>query len=146
MGSDMTDVIDRDYVLCECDLEALKGLIDTLEEQYEPRLIQKPTPCLTMLRAEDSIEGQEFYLGEAMTSECEVAVGDETGYGVCVGEEPERAYCLAVVDAVIAHEKGMPEKIEQFLADHDEKLAHAERVEFAQVMRTQVDFKLFDEE
>ena len=146
MKEGMAGALDHDFILCECDLDALKGLVDHLEEKYSPTLIKAPAPCLTMLRAEDSIEGQEFYLGEAMTTECEVSVGQEIGYGVCVGEEPERAYCLAVVDAVIALERGTPDCIDQFLQDHGAQLKQAERVEFAQVMRTQVDFKLFDEE
>lgn len=142
----MAEVIDRDYVLCECDLEALKVLVEDLEVQYDPRLVKAPATCLTMLRAEDSIEGQEFYLGEAMTTECEVAIENETGYGVCVGEEPERAYCLAVVDAVIALKKEIPEDIDAFLVAHHAQLHQAEQIEFSQVLRTQVDFKLFDEE
>jgi alpha-D-ribose 1-methylphosphonate 5-triphosphate synthase subunit PhnG len=140
------DEIDRDYVLVECDLEKLKELVETLENKYPVRLVKEPSTCLTMIRAEDSIEKQEFFLGEAITTECEVALNGTMGYGICLGEEPERAYCLAVADAVIEAEKKIPSEIESFLIEEHRELKLAEKVEFNHVMRTQVDFKLFDEQ
>jgi alpha-D-ribose 1-methylphosphonate 5-triphosphate synthase subunit PhnG len=140
------DEIDRDYVLVECDLEKLKKLVETLESMYDVRIIKEPSICLTMIRAEDSIENQEFYLGEAITTECEVGINGAMGYGICLGEEPERAYCLAVVDAIMESGKAIPPEIEIFLAEAHHELKLAEQIEFNHVMRTQVDFKLFDEE
>jgi alpha-D-ribose 1-methylphosphonate 5-triphosphate synthase subunit PhnG len=117
-----------------------------LEADHSPEIVKEPAVCLTMVRAEDSIEAQPFYLGEAVTTECEVSVGGRIGYGVCLGEQPERAYCLAVADAVIAASGGIPESIGSFLETTFVRLKEAEQAEFSQIMRTQVDFKLFDEE
>ena len=136
---------DRDYALCECALEPLKTLVEHLEQGREVQLVKPPAPCLTMIRAADSIEGQEFYLGEALATECEVAVDGHAGYGICLGEEPERAYCLAVIDALYAA-GGPPEAVAAFVADQVTTLRREEQVEFNQIMHTQVDFKLFDEE
>jgi hypothetical protein len=47
-----------------------------------------------MIPAEDSLEAQKFYLGEALTTECEVAVDGHAGFGLCLGEEPVRCYCI----------------------------------------------------
>lgn len=138
--------IDRDYVLCECDLDSLKQLITELEARHEPEIVKPPAVCLTMVRAEDSIEQQPFYLGEALTTECEVSVDGRIGYGVCLGEEPERAYCLAVADAVIASSDGVPQPISAFLESNHAALKAADQAEFSQILRTQVDFRLFDEE
>lgn len=137
--------IDRDYVLVECELERLTALVDTLEAEHEVTMIKEPSTCLTMVPAEDSIENQAFYLGEALTTECEVEVEGHIGYGVCLGEEPERAYALAVVDALVT-EHLVPEAIETFLVEQHRKLEEGERIEAAHVRRTKVDFKLFDEE
>jgi len=101
--------------------------------------------CLTMIRAEDSLEKQEFYLGEALTTECEVAVDGAPGYGVCLGEEPVRGYCLAVVDALLESGTPAPE-IERFLATHREEVAGREQREFNLILRSQVDFKLMEQE
>jgi phosphonate C-P lyase system protein PhnG len=137
--------IDRDYALCECALEPLAKLVEQLERSCDIQLVKIPTPCLVMIRAADSIEGQEFYLGEALASECEVSVDESTGYGICLGEEPERAYALAIIDALYAADT-VPRTVEQFVATQCALLRHHEQVEFNQIMRSQVDFKLFDEE
>jgi alpha-D-ribose 1-methylphosphonate 5-triphosphate synthase subunit PhnG len=138
--------IDRDRVLCECDLKRLRAAVEQLEESHVVRMVREPSICLTMIRAEDSVEGQEFFLGEAVTTECEVEVNGHSGYGLCLGEEPERAYCLAVADALIEAPQGPPAALDDFIAAAHQDLERAERVEFGQVMRSKVDFKLFEEE
>ena len=137
--------IDRDQVLCECALEPLAKLVEQLENSCDIQLVKSPTPCLVMIRATYSIEGQEFYLGEALASECEVSVDESAGYGICLGEEPERAYALAVIDALYAAGT-VPRTVEQFVTTQCQLQSHQEQIEFNQIMRSQVDFKLFDEE
>ena len=58
---------DHDTVLCESDLNALRLLVETLEPRYDITVLKSPGVCLTLIRAEDSLERQEFYLGEALT-------------------------------------------------------------------------------
>lgn len=135
---------DNDYVLCECELEPLASLVEKLEQSHVVKILKEPAVCLTMIRTEDSLEKQEFYLGEALTTECEVAVDGAPGYGVCLGEEPLRCYSIAVVDALLNHE-GDP-KIAQFLDEHRARIADREQREFNLTLRTQVDFKLMEEE
>src|SRR5262245_48104125 len=131
---------DNDYVLCECDLEPLTALVTQLEKQHSVTLIREPSVCLTMIRTEDSLEKQEFYLGEALTTECEVAVDGAPGYGLCLGDEPVRGYCIAVLDALL--ERGdAPNEIGRFLDQHRETIANREEREFNLTLRTQVDFK-----
>ncbi|MFW5883466.1 MAG: phosphonate C-P lyase system protein PhnG, partial [Verrucomicrobiota bacterium] len=64
---------DPDYILCQCELEILKAEVERLEARHPVKVTREPFVCLTMVRAEDSLEHQEFYLGEALTTECEVA-------------------------------------------------------------------------
>ena len=137
---------DNDYVLCECELEPLQDLVAGLEKRCSVTMIKQPSVCLTMVRAEDSLEKQEFYLGEALTTECEVSVDGLPGYGVCLGEEPVRSYCLAVVDALIhTGNGGMPE-IKDFVEKHRKVIADRETEEYNLVLRTQVDFKFMEQE
>jgi alpha-D-ribose 1-methylphosphonate 5-triphosphate synthase subunit PhnG len=134
---------DRDVILCECPLEPLKTFVETqLSPRYAVQLVKAPAICLTMVRAEDSVEHQPFYLGEVLTTECEVAINGTAGYGLCVGDEPERAYCLAVVDSLIRQQAPALPEIDHFLAVQAEALRQAEREEFNHIMRTRVDFKL----
>jgi alpha-D-ribose 1-methylphosphonate 5-triphosphate synthase subunit PhnG len=136
---------DNDYVLCECDLEPLRDLVALLEETYPVSIVKEPSVCLTMIRAEDSLDKQEFYLGEALTTECEVVVGDHVGHGVCLGDEPVRGYCLAFVDALVQSPDGARE-VAPFIDAQRSIIAARETEEFNLVMRTKVDFKLMEEE
>lgn len=138
-------VPDDDYVLAECDLDALRALVVDLETRHEVQVIKPPAMCLTMLRAEDSLEHQEFFLGEALTTECEVQVNGHGGYGVCLGDEPQRGYCLAVVDA-LRHGGAAESAVDAFLSQHRAVLVDRRSEEFTLVSRTLVDFKLMDQE
>ena len=135
---------DNDYILCECDLEPLAGLVTELETAHSVTIVNEPSVCLTMIRTQDSLEKQEFYLGEALTTECEVSVDGEPGYGLCLGEEPQRSYSIAVVDALL-HKGGDP-VVSSFLDHHRGVIALRETKEFNLTLRTQVDFKLMEEE
>jgi phosphonate C-P lyase system protein PhnG len=138
---------DTDYVLCECALESLQALVSGLEQRHHISIIKEPSVCLTMIRAEDSLEKQEFYLGEALTTECEVEVDGSPGYGICLGEEPVRGYCIAVVDAL--RHSGAPGavlEIEEFIGRHGHILSENRLREFNLTLRSQVDFKLMEQE
>ena len=134
-----------DYILCECDLPALTAFTEPLAAHYPVRLVKAPAICLTMIRAEDSVEKQEFYLGEALTTDCEVAIGATVGYGICLGDEPQRAWCMAVLDAVMALSDEQLPQIHAFLEEQAMLIREREETEFAHIMRTKVDFKLMEQ-
>ena len=136
---------DADYTLCECDLDALKTQVEHFEARMAVRVTKEPAVCLTMLRAEDSLEHQEFYLGEALTTECEVEIDGVTGYGLCLGEEPVRGYCIAVFDALLHGQAEADAEAAAFISEHAERIATKERQEFARTLSTRVDFKLMEE-
>lgn len=141
---------DNDYVLGECDLEPLAGLVAELEKDHAVTVAKEPSICLTMVRTEDSLEKQEFFLGEALTTECEVTVDGVPGFGLCLGEEPVRCYSIAVLDALLhsdaaSHQSGLS-MVASFLDHHRGLIADREQQEFNLTLRTQVDFKLMEEE
>jgi phosphonate C-P lyase system protein PhnG len=135
---------DDDYVLAEWELDPLANLVRDLERDHGVALIKEPSVCLTMIRTEDSPEKQRFFLGEALTTECEVSVDGTPGYGLCLGEEPLRCYSIAVVDALLY--RGASPKIGSFLEHHRHLITEREQREFNLTLRTQVDFKLMEEE
>ena len=134
-----------DYTLCECDLEPLQRLISELERSFAVAVRRSPSVCLTMIPAEDSLEQQKFYLGEALTTECEVVVDGLPGFGLCLGDEPVRAYCLAVVDALLHSGRPVPDAVQEFLRTQGEIVARRDQDEFDLILQSQVDFKLMEE-
>jgi phosphonate C-P lyase system protein PhnG len=139
-------VRDNDYVLGECDLDALRSLVLDLEARHDIAIVKEPTVCLTMIRAEDSLDRQEFYLGEALTTDCEVTVDRQAGYGLCLGDEPVRGYCLAVLDALLHGGAPADPAVGRFIERQRELIATREAEEFNLILRTHVDFKLMEEE
>jgi len=137
---------DEDFVLIECELEPLKAYVERLESEREIAVIKEPSICLTLLKAEDSLEKQPFYLGEALVTECEVAVDGNPGYGLCLGEEPTRSYCLAALDAILRGRLDGVEEVEAFIQAQREPLRRRDREAFARSLRTQVDFKLMEQD
>jgi len=137
---------DNDYVLCECDLDRLQQLVIGLERRHSIVTVKPPSVCLSMIRAEDSLEKQEFYLGEALTTDCEVSIDGSPGYGVCLGEEPVRGYCLAVIDALLYRENACESEIADFIETERKILVARETEEFNLILRTQVDFKFMEQE
>ncbi len=139
-------IFDDDLVLCECDLEPLKSFVEDLEKQHSVEIIQEPGICLTMIKAEDSLEHQQFFLGEALTTECEVSVDGTAGVGLCLGEEPVRGYCIAVIDGVNRLKGETPENVSEFIQSQRVVLEEREAKEQALVKKTRVDFKLMEQD
>jgi alpha-D-ribose 1-methylphosphonate 5-triphosphate synthase subunit PhnG len=133
-----------DQVLSHCCLESLTGMVEKLQARYSLEVIKQPSVCLVMLRAEDSVEGQEFYLGEALATDCEVSHNGSIGYGICLGDEPARSYCIAAIDALFvsgAHDS----ELESFLSMQQSKLEAREAEENTLIQRTRVDFKMMEQ-
>ena len=134
---------DRDYILCESPITPLRELVESLEGEHNISIVRQPSVCLTMLRTADSLEKQEFFLGETLVTDCEVTVDGRPGYGLCMGDQPQRCYCMAVVDALADRSIGA---VEQFLRTEGAAIVEREEREFNLVMRTQVNFKLMEQE
>lgn len=135
-----------DYTLCECELEPLQQFVTQLEQQHSVQMRRSPSICLTMIPAEDSLEQQKFFLGEALTTECEVSVDGHSGFGLCLGDEPVRAYCIAVIDALLHGGGRATAALESFLREQGDAVAKRDKDEFDLILQTQVDFKLMEEE
>jgi phosphonate C-P lyase system protein PhnG len=135
-----------DYILCECALEPLENFVRGLEAECDVTIVRQPAICMTMVRAEDSVEGQPFYLGEALTTECEVLVNGAVGYGLCLGDEPLRCYCIAFVDALLLLADRHLPRVEAFLGEQEIVIAERQRMEYNLIQQTKVDFKLMEQD
>lgn len=136
----------NDYILCECTLDALEAFVRELESRHTVQIIRQPAVCMTMVRAEDSVEAQPFYLGEVLVTDCEVQVDGQAGYGLCMGDEPVRCYCMAVIDALLLSEGSHSSRVRAFLEAQAALIADRQRLEYNLIQRTKVDFKLMEQD
>jgi phosphonate C-P lyase system protein PhnG len=145
-GSGIAEMgLSTDYTLCECELEPLKELVTRLEPTFQVEIGKAPSICLAMVPAEDSLEAQKFYLGEALVTECEVTVDGNLGFGLCLGEQPVRAYCIAFIDALMHGNASAHPELVAFLAEQGQRVSRRDQDEYDLIMQTKVDFKLMEE-
>ena len=116
-----------DYILCECPLEPLEAFVRELEPSYTVVIARPPALCTTMICAEDSVELQPFYLGEALLTETTLALNGQTGHGLCLGDEPVRSYCIAFIDAALLLGGAQASRIQGFLGEQGALLEAAAR-------------------
>jgi phosphonate C-P lyase system protein PhnG len=138
--------MDQDYILCECALPALELFVTSLEPHFSIQIAKAPVLCMTMIQAEDSVEFQPFYLGEVLTTECQLVVNLQIGYGICMGDEPVKSYCIAFIDAVTQLNTNYKDEIDAFLNTHYQLIEQAKQIEYNQILRTKVDFKIMEQE
>jgi alpha-D-ribose 1-methylphosphonate 5-triphosphate synthase subunit PhnG len=141
----------NDYILCECALDTLEAFVTELETHHTVQIIRQPAVCMTMVRAEDSVESQPFYLGEVLVTDCEVQVDGQAGYGLCMGDEPVRCYCMAVIDALLLSDDSRADdpragQVRAFLEVQAAIIADRQRLEYNLIQRTKVDFKLMEQD
>jgi alpha-D-ribose 1-methylphosphonate 5-triphosphate synthase subunit PhnG len=135
-----------DYIICECDLEPLEAFVRELEPYCAIQVVRHPAVGTTMIRAEDSVEAQPFYLAEALITECELNIDGQAGFGLCLGDEPVRSYCMAFLDALLLLSDARQARVEAFLSEQAAIIDGRVRAEHDHIQRTKVDFKLMEEE
>jgi len=139
------DIAEIDYVLGACDEDQLVEFVSSWERIYSVQIVQHPTLCMTLLQATDSVEAQSFYLGEAITMKCEVIIGNCIGYGLLLGDQARRVYCLAVLDAILQCNDHNSATILAWIQEQQQLIEQREQIEHMQIIQTRVDFKLMEE-
>ena len=139
-------MMDADYILCECLLTDLEAFVEGLEPAYDVQIARFPSICMTMIQAEDSVEGQPFYLGEALMTESMLLVNGREGHGLCLGDEPVRSYCIAFIDALLELEDDRLPLVQRFLDEHDTRIRDRLQFEYNLIQQTKVDFKLMEQD
>lgn len=65
--------------------------------------------------------------------------------GFALGDEAVRAYCIAVVDALLHTDIERPHEVDAFLREQRTTVVRRDQDEFDLILQTQVDFKLMEE-
>src|SRR5262245_28711639 len=97
---------------------------------------------LVMVPMQDTGQGAEFYLGEALVAEAHVRVGEVAGYAVCLGRDLEQALAIALIDAAAVAGIAQ-EQIAAFVQAQATALDEADRQLMQQVETTRVEMDTF---
>ncbi|WP_440961565.1 phosphonate C-P lyase system protein PhnG [Paenibacillus nitricinens] len=119
-------------------------LADEIKGRYEIDLIEEPNHGLVMVKVRETAKKSLFYLGEVLVTECKVQIAGKMGVGLIKGDEPEKSYDLAVIEAAYAAELVETAAWSAKLYMEHALLEQAYLAEHAKVMRTKVDFETMD--
>lgn len=136
----------QDYILCECALLPLQLFVAETEQTVTVEIVKQPAICMVMIKAEDSVDAQPFYLGEALATDCELLVNGVHGIGICLGDEPQRSYCIAFIDAYTQIPGADTAQVNTFLTEQANAIDMRDKQESELIMRTRVDFKLMEQD
>ncbi len=128
-------------ITAECDADRLKDWVKVIEKNHTVYRVHEPQKTLVMTKARDSAAFDPFYLGEILSTECTVKVDDNTGFGLILGDQPERAYMIAVIDAAFNGRLPEVEDILPSMMDEEIKIGEKQIMEFANSEKTRVNFE-----
>ncbi|MGM0875826.1 MAG: phosphonate C-P lyase system protein PhnG [Bacillota bacterium] len=123
----------------------LKNISSQVEEIVSVQMERSPKTSLVMLKSRDSVSMQPFYMGEVLVTECTVAIGGQFGMGVIMGEEPERSYQIAVVDAAFNADLPITKSWIQTLEQEEKNIQRRHLMESKMVSQTQVNFDTMED-
>lgn len=119
-------------------------LANEIEGRYPVALIEEPNHGLVMVKVRETAQKSLFYLGEVLVTECKVRVEGAVGIGMLKGDEPKKAYELAVIDAAYGAGLKETEAWTALLMSEGEQLAARRQAQHKSVLRTKVDFETMD--
>lgn len=130
----------RTKILIEGDSRLLSEFSEQINENYAIHIEKSVAQSLVMAKARDAKTFQPFYIGEVMITVCTVSINGVFGFGAIMGENPSRAYELAVADA--AFRAGLPETeaLIPKLLKEENQIEKRHQEELALSLRTKVNF------
>lgn len=131
--------------LSQTDLKLLQEVVEQISAGSQVVVMKPASTSLVMMGVKDSVQEVPFYLGEVLITQCAVAVNDITGYGFVMGEDPERAYCLAVIEAALQGEHSKTTMIYEFITSQTEKIHNQKIRDYAAISQTRVRFDSMQE-
>lgn len=137
---------ERTQVLVEGDRDLLGSIAREVEQAHDVEVVREPVEELVMLKMRESARRSQFYLGEALMTSCVVRIGEAYGYGMVLGEDREKAFDLAIVDAAYALDDPADDRraYDERIAEEQERIAAQKRLRNEAVLRTQVDFSTME--
>ena len=117
-----------------------------LAGNHAVKTLKKPQKMLVMLKFRESAKNSLFYAGEALACECLVSIGDTKGFAACLGDDADKVYAMAVIDAAMNAE--LPEfgMILESLKIWEAAIEDKHSLEAGLAMSTKVDFTVMEEE
>lgn len=132
-------------ILVEGRSELAESLAGQIESSYSIQIDKHPQKSLVMLKNNDSVSNQPFYVGEVLVTECSVSIENKKGIGVIMGEQPEKAYYLAIIDAALNGRLKETSEWGARLLEEEKAIERRHQKEAVMAARTKVNFDTMED-
>lgn len=133
------------YILAHTKVEKLEGIVEELSKKYEISKVKEPEMGLVMVKVKDGVYQEKFYIGEVLITECSVHLNGSLGMGIIQGDEPKKAYAMAVIDAVFNNDEIDKTELIDILKVWEEEIEDSYIEEKAMVEGSKVKFETMGE-
>ncbi len=130
-------------ILARADRAEAANLAFKYKESCRIAVVREPSKTLAMLKMREPVKGRLFYIGEVVVSEAIVELDGVRGMAVTMGDDFEKTFDMAVIDAAI--NKGIFCE-EEALLELGRLQELFEQRENAMHLKTMVSFNSMDQE
>lgn len=118
------------------------ALAEIVTNKHTVVTVKKPTKTLVMVKMKEPVAEAEFFLGEILSCEAFVKIGDVQGMAVTAGDDFDKVFSMAVIDA--SCNAGVEETsiIYEQLSELALEINRRERQEFSRHNKSSVDFNM----
>lgn len=132
-------------ILIEGNPQLLEKLAAQVQETHTVNVKRSPSTGLVMMKTRDSVSRQPFYMGEVLITECTVEINGIFGMGVLMGEEPDRAYSIALVDAAFNAKLPITDVWLTELEEEERKINSYQQIEMSKLAGSKVNFDTMED-
>lgn len=134
------------YILSQTPTEVVVDMAEQILASYPDTavtIISGPKVAMVQLRMRESVNNSLFNAGEVLVTETRLELNGTFGFGMIIGNNPEHATALAVIDAALRMPTPLHPPLENTLAKLDTELMQRQQRQFAASASTKVEFDTF---
>ncbi|WP_310605029.1 phosphonate C-P lyase system protein PhnG [Anaerosporobacter sp.] len=131
-------------ILAKCEMEVLNVLVQPVMKKYTIKVLRNPSKTMVLIRMKETVAKADFYLGEMLACEAMVEVEGVKGFAVMAGDNREKVFHAAIIDAVLKGELPEAEEIVTVLEKEEKKQYKREQMEIRMHEETKVKFDTLD--
>lgn len=134
------------YILSQTPTSIVVALAEQVLGSYPDTavtIISGPKVAMVQLRMRESVNNSVFNAGEVLVTETRLELNGTFGFGMIIGNNPEHATALAVIDAALRMPNPVHAPLNDMLARLDAELMQRQQRQFAASASTKVEFDTF---
>ncbi len=134
------------YILSQSPTEVVVDMAEQVLGSYPDTavtIISGPKVAMVQLRMRESVNNSVFNAGEVLVTETRLELNGTFGFGMIIGNNPEHATALAVIDAALRMPNPAHAPFDDALVSLDAQLVQRQQRQFAASASTKVEFDTF---